>query len=237
MLRLALPAMLFGVLTQAFRSVDQFWVKDISGAAQAAIGASVFVIIAMFALFELPALGAAPLVARATGANDPELRRRVLGAAIFASLLICGGIMLVVIPIAPSLAAWLGLRGETASAFSAYIVALCATILPWGLTPLIDASFVAMGNTRLPMKLQGLSLGLTLVITPFFIYKNVLGFYGLGLGISGAALAANAARAVSTGLGLYALAAETGLRWRDLRPSPELRRVLRVGAPMSAGTL
>lgn len=237
MLRLAVPAMLFGVLTQAFRSVDQFWVKDISSAAQAAVGASVFVVIAMFALFELPALGAAPLIARATGGNDPALRRRVLGAAIVANLLLCAGVMALVIPLAPTLAQWLGLRDAPAREFTAYVVALSATILPWAFTPLVDASFVAMGNTRLPMKLHALALGLTLLLTPLFIYPEAGGIPGLGLGIAGAALSANAARLLSCGLGFYALVADTELRLADLRVGPELRRVVRIGAPMSVGTL
>ncbi len=75
-IRLAVPGMLFAVLTHGYRTVDQYWIQGVSTEAQAAIGSSFFVLITFFAAFELVAVGAGPLVARATGAGDPDERRQ-----------------------------------------------------------------------------------------------------------------------------------------------------------------
>ncbi len=66
LLRLAIPSTIFTVLTHAYRSVDQFWIKDVSLEAQAAIGATVFVLIAFAGLFEIVAAGVSPLIAGPT---------------------------------------------------------------------------------------------------------------------------------------------------------------------------
>lgn len=237
LLRLAVPSMVFAVLTFAFRSVDQLWIQWVSTEAQAAIGSSVFVVIAMLAAFELPALGAAPLIARATGAGDAAGRRAVLGSALAATLLITAGLMAAGLAGAGAIGATLGLSGETAADFHRYLGSLCLTLPPLALTPLVDSSFIAMGNTRTPMLLQGLCLAANVVLTPLFIYPEIAGVPGLDLGIAGAALASNLSRALSTGLGGWLLIGETGLGWADARPGPSLRRIFRIGAPLSAGTL
>lgn len=230
LLRLALPGMLFAVLTHAYRTVDQFWIQDVSTEAQAAIGSSVFVLIVFFAFFEIVSGGAGPLIARATGARDPELRRRVLGASVWAAAVVGACVMLVGGLSAPFLSASLGLGGLTAAECTTYIRVISLTVLPLALTPLVDQSFVSMGDTRSPMLLQAGSLALNFLLTPLFIFT-------LDLGIAGAALASNTSRLASTGLGLWVLARRTSLAWADVRPSPELRRVLRVGAPVCVGTV
>jgi len=229
-MRLALPGMAFAIMTHAYRTVDQFWIQGVSTEAQAAIGSSVFVLFTFFAAFELVSGGAGPLIARATGANDPEARRRVLGTSLWAAvgmgllISLIGGVG------APWLSAALGLTGQTAAECTTYLRVLSVTILPLALTPLVDQAFIAQGNTRSPMILQGLSLGLNFALTPLLIF-------GLDLGIAGAALASNASRAVATAIGLAWLKESTGLRWGDIRPSPELRRVLKVGSPVAGGVL
>jgi MATE family multidrug resistance protein len=70
---------------------------------------------------------------------------------------------------------------------------------------------------------------LNVALTPLFID-------GLGLGVTGAALATNLARGVAVVIGLFQLRQLVGLRYRDLRLRGELVRILRIGAPMAMGT-
>ncbi len=225
LLRLAIPGMLFAILTHGYRAVDQFWIQDVSTEAQAAIGSSVFVLIVFFAAFELVSGGAGPLVARATGARDPAQRREIVGASLWAAgaagalVMVAGGLG------AELLVAALGLSGQTAVECATYLRVLSLTVLPLAMTPLTDAVFIATGDTRTPMLLQALSLALNFVMTPLLIF-------GLDLGIAGAALASNASRAISTGLGLWVIRGRIGVTLSDLRPSPQLRRVLKIGAPV-----
>jgi len=228
-LQLALAAMVFAVLTHGYRIVDQYWSQGISTEAQAAIGSSFFILILMYACYEIIAAGAGPLVARATGAKDPEERRRIIANSITAT---CGITLLVMLVGgfgAERLAASVGVYGETATELSRYVRWLSLTILPLALTPLVDHCFISMGDTKTPMALQAGSLALNMILTPLFIYQ-------FGLGIVGAALASNASRAVSTGLGLWVLTRRVDLRLPDLLDTSQVRRISKVGLPMALGT-
>ncbi|MEM7674382.1 MAG: MATE family efflux transporter [Myxococcota bacterium] len=227
--RLAWPSAIFTVLTTAYRIVDQYYMQYVSVPAQAAVGSSVFVAIVFYASFEVLAAGAGPLIARATGAADPRLRRSILGAALWGAGIVTLLVMIVGTWGASWIAASVGLTGDTAAAFAAYLSALSLTILPLVLTPLVDQAFLATGEARLPMVLHGASLALNIALTPLF----VLTFEG---GVVGAALASNLARAMTTGIGLVILIQRFGLQREHLRPADQLRRVLRVGAPMAANT-
>ena len=58
LLALAIPSVVFALLTNAYRSVDQYWIQGVSTPAQAAIGSSTFVLITFYAVFHLVAGGA-----------------------------------------------------------------------------------------------------------------------------------------------------------------------------------
>lgn len=230
LLRLAVPSAIFVVLTNGYRQIDQYFIQGVSTEAQAAIGSSIFVLILFYAGAELIASGAAPLVARATGATDPAARNRTLGTAIAGVL-----VLSVILGLGGGLGAdWiagaLGLYGETAEECASYLATLSWTLLPLVLTPLIDQCFVAMGSARVPLILHGVSLVLNLILTPLLIYTA-------GLGTMGAALAANISRGVATAIGIWLLARETKLELAHIRLDRELVRVLRIGMPIATGTI
>lgn len=235
LLALALPSMAFVILTNAYRSVDQYWVQHVSTDAQAAIGSSTFVLIGAYAVFNLTSVGCAALTARATGANEPARRRSVIGNALAAA----AGLSLVVTALgllgSDAAAGALGLEGASRTECARYLRAISLTVLPLALTPTVDQAFVATGDTRAPMVLQALSLALNAVLTPLFMLPEVFGAPGLGLGVVGAALASNLSRAVSTGIGVVLLSRRVGLRLVDLVPGVELPTILRIGVPASAG--
>jgi MATE family multidrug resistance protein len=226
LLKLAVPSVLFAVLTHAYRSVDQFWIQGVSTAAQGALGASAFVIILYAAVIIVLSAGASPLIARATGAGDPAALRRALGAGLSGVLGITALLMFAGVLSADLIAATLGLQGEIADQCAAYLRMLSWTIFPLVLVPLVDQAFISMGNARLPMKLHALSLGLNIALTPVLIYDA-------DMGIAGAALASNLSRALTTFIGFAILWKRTGMKLSDVRGGAELRRVLRIGFPIS----
>ncbi len=229
LLALAVPSAAFTVLTNGYRVVDQYFVQGVSVAAQAAVGASVFILIFFYAAFEMVASGAGPLIARATGAGDFEGRRRLLGQAL-STLLLQGVLMMALGPaMADEIAAALGLSGASAVECSRYLAALFATLLPLALTPLIDQVFLAMGNARTPLLLHALSLALNMALTPLLVYSAELG-------VVGAALASNLARGLASGLGIWQLRREIGFGVAHLRARGDRGRIFRIGAPMALGT-
>lgn len=227
LIRLAVPSALFTVLTNSYRIVDQYFVQRISVDAQAAIGSSIYVLIAFYAVFELVAGGAAPLVARATGANDPASRRQHFGAATFGAFGISGVLMVLGAVGAPWIVFSLGLEGQAAVECERYLFTVSITILPLVFTPLVDQVFLAMGHAKGPLLLHALTLALNLVLTPYLIESH---------GIVGAALASTASRFVATAIGYVALVRIIGLRLVDVRPAG-LRRVTRIGLPITLNTL
>jgi multidrug resistance protein, MATE family len=230
LMRLAVPSALFVVLTNGYRQIDQYFIQDVSTEAQAAIGSSIFVLILFYAGAELIAAGAGPLVARATGARDFAGRRKTIGSALFGILALAVILSLLGGLGAELIAGMLGLEGRVAEECASYLAALSWTLLPLLLTPLVDQSFVAMGSARMPLILHALSLVLNLILTPLLIYRA-------GLGVTGAALAANFSRGVATAIGLWYLAKVTELRLVDLRSRSDLGRVMRIGAPIAFGTV
>ena len=230
LLKLAVPSTVFTVLTHAYRSVDQFWIKDVSVEAQAAIGANVFVLILFAGFFEMVGAGASPWIARASGAGNLEERKKAFGAGLFGALVIFVFVAIVGGFGANKIVALIGLTDETARQAEIYLRTISLTSLPLALTPLIDLSFTAMGQAKLPMKLHALSLGLNLIFTPLFIYT-------LDLGIMGAGLASNLSRGIATFIGLISLIRMIGLTRSHIRGGQALRRVLRIGIPVGMGTI
>ncbi|MCK6505567.1 MATE family efflux transporter [Myxococcota bacterium] len=233
LLALALPAAASAILNNAFRVIDQASVRWLGTAAQAAIGSCAFVTITLFACFVLVSAGAGPLIARCTGAGDAEGRRQIFGNALLGGVLVGCIVQGALILLAPSVATWLGLGGEVARLATAYLRTLAVVVVPLALAPLVDAALVAMGHTRTMLALQaGASLLNGLL--------NGLLIYGFGLGIEGAALATGLAHGLAVAAGLALLWRRLGFRGARigsfLRPGPALRRVLRVGLPISLNT-
>lgn len=229
LLALALPAAASAILNNAFRVIDQASVRWLGTAAQAAIGSCAFVTITLFACFVLVSAGAGPLIARCTGAGDAEGRRQIFGNALLGGVLVGCIVQGALILLAPSVATWLGLGGEVARLATAYLRTLAVVVVPLALAPLVDAALVAMGHTRTMLALQA---GASLL--------NGLLIYGFGLGIEGAALATGLAHGLAVAAGLALLWRRLGFRGARigsfLRPGPALRRVLRVGLPISLNT-
>ncbi len=226
---LAAPAAASALLNNAFRVIDQQAAGGIGTAAQAAIGSSTFVFIAIYAVHQLAAAGAAPLIGRATGAGDPEQRRRILGSG----LVLAGALGLMVALVgagaAPGIATLLGLTGDAHRDAVLFLQTLMTTGILAAFFPLVDAAFVAMGRTRTMMVLQVGSAVLNVVLNPVLIHD-------LGLGVVGAGLATSISRSLGVLVGLWLLSRELGLGLRHLNAS-EIPRILRVGLPVGSNTL
>jgi putative MATE family efflux protein len=227
---LALPAIGSAVLNNTYRLVDQFSVQWLGTSAQAAIGSTTFVLISFHAVFWLTTAGAGPLVARATGARDPELVRRTVGSALTATTLSTVAVGLVAFLGADALASLLGLRGDTHDDAATYLRWLGLGIAGISFGSLMDAIFIARGQTMTPMLLLVGSNVLNAVLNGVFIY-------GLGLGIKGSALATCVSRGLTTIVGFRILWKEIGWSRGDLRLGDSAIRLARIGLPITLNTL
>ena len=227
---LALPAAASVLLNNMFRVIDQFAVQWLGVDAQAAVGACTFVLIAAYAVFSSVAAGAGPVAARAVGAGDDASVRRVVASALTGALLI-GGLALGLIGItAPLIADLVGLSGGAAHAMTTYLRWLSICGLPLAVAPTVDSIFIARGNTRMVMWIQGGATLLNLVLNPLFIYV-------LDLGIGGAALATGLAHGTMCLVGIRILLGQVRPPRADFRIDGTLLRILRVGMPVASNTM
>lgn len=226
---LAWPAALSVLLTNAFKVIDQFAVQWLGVSAQAAVGACTFVLIALYALYSIPAAGAGPLVARATGARDDNWRRRVVGNGLIGAVLIGSSVLLALGLGAEWITGLLNLEPSARWAATEYLRWLAIAGLPLTVAPVIDAVFIAMGYTRRVLVMQILATILNLLLNPLYIYQ-------WQMGIGGAALATGISRATAVALGLWWLQRELDLNWRHLVPDNVLRWIISIGVPVAWGT-
>jgi putative MATE family efflux protein len=241
---LAIPAALQLLLRNAYGLNDLYWVKALGREAQSAVSLAVMVQILLSALFEGLGLGLLSLSGRVHGAGESHRARKILGIALVAALALSALIamlglstiehyvrFLVAIPADGSGdVASLALERES---LERYLEPLFAGAFFLCLATIVDSSFVAKRNTTAPFFLQGLAIGLNLLLNPLLIF----GFGPIpALGVAGAGIATVMSRASSSLLGLFLL-----LRSLPRSGPPEARsglelarKMLRVGAPVSA---
>ena len=231
LLRLAGPSIASFVCQSGYRVNDQYWVGRLGPKAHAALGPSTFFMVFNFSIFFLAVSGSMSLVARASGANDPRGRDRVMTHA-----LVMGSVIALALGLVGSLVSGpalhgLGLTGETAALGREYLRTIYWVSLPLALAPLVETFFIATGDTLVPLGLQLLAIATNLLLNPCLIL-------GLGpfpaLGMSGAALATGVSRALSASLGLWLLH-RRGVRFQAHGPLRlgEMTRLLRIGLPSS----
>ncbi len=127
---LAWPAALSYILNNTYRINDQYWIKGLGGAAQAAVGATFFVQVFNFALIFLAVGGTLALVARSVGARDQEARNSFIRNALLMGTLIGGSLSALVVPNVAAINQVIGLEGETAELGQDYLGMLYAFMVP-----------------------------------------------------------------------------------------------------------
>ena len=252
LLRLAVPAVLSYALNNAYRVNDQFWIQGLGGEAQAAIAGTFFVQVMNFAFVFLGVGGTLALVARSTGARDPETRDAFIRHALLFGLALSGVLALTVLPAIPTIIRWLGLEGTTARHGVDYLGTVYRFIPALVLFPILDAIFIGRGNSRVPLLLQSLSVGLNYTLNPILIYgadvashvdapgvrwiASIAAWLGVeGRGMQGAGMATGISRVLSVSLGLLILHFGFGTKLTR-RPRLRLARfaaIVRIGLPVS----
>jgi len=227
LLALAIPSILSQLLNNAFRIIDQYCIQWLGAPAQAALGATSFVLIAAFSMFMLIGGGIGALVGRATGANEPESRTRFIGQSLRATVFIAIAYCVILVLTAPYLPELVGLSGTSAEMMTSYLSWLGYTGFFLAFGPVIDAIYISMGNTKFPMLLQLLATVVNLCLNYFLIYT-------LGFGIAGAAIASGVSRGLASAIGLYYIQRDFAPKWSG---SSEVRRMIRIGTPISLGIL
>ena len=222
---LAIPGMLSALLNNIYRLVDQYFVQWLSPEAQAALGASTFLLFTGYALFVLISAGVGPYVARYTGAQNQIAVQTIVTQAL--KLSAAAGLLFSLVLVLGS--SWLpstvGLEGKAATELQNYLFWLGISGSGMAFGPLLDSIWIARGNTQTPMYLQIISTLLNVVLNAIFIFE-------LSWGIMGAALASGISRWIVVLVGIPMLLKE--LPWQGIG-STEFKKILTMGFPVSMG--
>lgn len=226
-----------GLLFQTlFNIVDSFWAGFISTAALTALGASFPVFFMIIALSVGIGAAANALIANRLGSDDEEGARRLLGQALFLTLL--AGVLIAIYGLfatAPLLR-FLGTSGDSLAAGQAYLVPVLLFAVVFLLNQWLNAWLAAQGDSRSYRNALAFGCALNVGLDPLLMF----GVPSLGipaLGVAGIAIATIFIqwlqfaylwrRAKASDLGL-------ALSWPDVLPAPAiLADFLRQAVPVT----
>ena len=238
--QLAFPAVLQEALTTLATYVDVLMVGALGPRAVAAVGLTTTT---GWLLTSVPtAIGAGVLVAcaQAAGAQDDALLRKTGQQSLFLTLAVGAVLTLIALGIAPSLAGWLGAAEEIRAAATTYFIITFAPALFRTAHIVFSNALRGVSDMRTPMIITTLMNVLNVILNFFFIYptRSVAGItvFGLGLGVTGAAIA-TAAAYVFGGVFMFLaylknkrfLALKTGFHFHW----PSFRRCVSIALPLA----
>lgn len=255
--KLAWPAVALNALQTINSLLDSYFVSHLEGDALTAIGAATTTLFLLISLSMAVGVASTAMVARAYGEGDPtkyrEANRKCLGFAILSALILT----IVAVPFAPTAAAFLipGDAPHAARLMAQYLGIVTLVLIPSFIIQTLAGSLRGIGDTKSPMVISGLQIGLHIVLNYLLIFsttryhfhlpKSVLGnitfpeisfFFttpGAGMGLNGAALALVLSAWISALIYLISTTrTPLGEVWRIKFPGMDwVKRIFNLAAP------
>lgn len=238
MLRLGWPVMVASLLQTMYTLADTFWLGQLEASKNAVAALQISWPIIFFLLSLSIGFGSAgvALVSQYTGAKKQDEAEVAGGQVISLSLMLGCAIAIVGVFLSPFIVGSLGLE-TTVSSLSEQYMRIIFIGIPFTFgTATYGFLMRAYGDSFTPMIIEGMAVGLNIIVDPLIIY-------GIGpfpeLGVPGAALATVLTQSVSAAIGMYLLFnGKVGLRLsrRHLRPrADKIKTILKIGIPASIG--
>lgn len=233
---IAIPAGVGLLFQTLFNIVDSFWAGFISTAALTALGASFPVFFMIIVLSVGIGAAAQALIANRLGADDEEGARRLLGQALFLTLVAGLLVALYGLTSAAPLLRFLGTSGDSLEAGQAYLVPILVFGVVFLLNQGLNGWLTAQGDSKSFRNALAVGCALNVVLDPLFMFGvPALGIPGFG--VAGIAAATILIQFMQFGYLLHrAKASPLGLRlaWPDLVPDPPiLKDFLRQAVPVT----
>ncbi len=217
--QLAIPAATGYFFNTLYNVIDSVYAGAWSTAALAALGGSFPVFFVVIATMTGLGQGAAGMIARALGSGDEPLAARLAREAMVLALLVGVSVGILGLIVAGPLLRTLGLDGEAAALAHDYLVPVLLGAPLFLLNAALNARLAAQGDTRSFRNALVVGAVANVGLNPVFMF-------GLGLGVTGIALATVLIQAATCAYLLHrsradALASVTlqaGGRWGQLVP-------------------
>jgi putative MATE family efflux protein len=234
------PVMASELLQSLYSLVDTFWLGHLgpleSTHAVAALQISwpiVFLLIAVS--FGFGSAGIA-LVSQYIGAGDQKEAESSAGQILLLSILFGLVIGLVGYLLSPLIVVGLGIQGDTVPAATIYLQIISLGMPFMCITMIFGFIIRATGDTVTPMKVEGVTVLINMVVDPLLIF----GLLGLPrLGVMGAALATIFSQFIAAVIALWILfSGRAGIRLHLSHLKPLMERIVqifKIGIPASIG--
>lgn len=237
-LALALPAVGEQLLNMTVGLVDTFMVGHLGASAVAAVGLANQAIMLATTFFAAVATGVTALVARHTGAHEPEGANRILHQGYLLGALLGVVATGVALTLAEPIITALRAPADVLAPGTAYLSIASVIFISAAWMFIGNAALRGAGDTRSPMLIM-------LVVNIINVMVAYLFIYGPGpfpqLGVAGSALGAAAGRGVGGLLATYLLwRGRAGLKLHLSRLLPDLaqiKRIVNIGLPAGAELL
>ena len=205
---------------------------DIRTDATAAVGVAAYVGWLASMLFAVVGNGTTALTSRAWGAEDYEQGNRVANRSVLLSLIAGLIFMALIVPFAPALVTFMGLKGNAVPIAIRYLRIDAIGLIFSSLSLVIAAAFRGCGDMRAPMWVFGSVSILNVIVSTILVNGTP---YSPALGVDGIVLGTLIAR-ICGGLFILILliAGRSGLslQLRQMRLGGEtVKRILAIGIP------
>jgi Na+-driven multidrug efflux pump len=198
---LAGPAVLAFLLPNFYHVNDAYFLGKVGPSALNAMGLFQFVSIANFGVILTLARGTQSLVARRFGAGNRAGCEMALAQGIRLALLVLVPLGVFEWIFIPEILELMGGTGETIVAGTAYVRCILVFLPALFLSPVIEFSFQALGDTKTPFKLQALAVSMNTLLNWLLVLPHEVGFEGGALRLDGWSLSAGWLSAAGLGDG------------------------------------
>lgn len=184
--RMAWPSVLTFSLMTTNMILDRYFVGSLGSNALAAVGVGGQLMFLLISLSMAISVGTTALVARFTGAEEPEEAARATGQSLALALVISAASMVMANAAMPLLLSFMKLTPEAHRQCSLFLGTALLSSIPMFLTVVLSAAFRGIGDTRSPLKV----MLFTNVVHIFGDLTLMLGYFGAPkLGLAGAGIA------------------------------------------------
>ncbi|MEE9554103.1 MAG: MATE family efflux transporter [candidate division Zixibacteria bacterium] len=167
---LAVPAVLSMFAIVANNFIDTALVGHLGDSELAAVGSAGFIIWIIFSLMDIFSVGALAIIAREYGANDlkkaSDHSKHIYGFSIIFSIILA----LVGILFSKDILNLLNLAPEVESMGETYLMIIFISVPPLFISEVISTIFRSVGDTKTPMIIMLIAVGLNIVLDIFLIY-------------------------------------------------------------------
>jgi putative MATE family efflux protein len=199
LIKLSIPATLGMMVNALYNLVDAYFVSK--GAGEIALGALTLafpVQIIVTAVGIMIGVGAASAFSRAFGRQDKETMTRSVNTALGLDVIIALIISVLGSIYIDDLLKLFAATDENVGYARDYLSVILIGLVPLSLTIVMNNLARAEGRPRIAMYTMAIGAGLNILLDPFFIFD-----FGLGLGVTGAALATVTSQTVAFFYALY----------------------------------